>query len=117
MIDVSDGLAVDMHHITNESKCGAEIRAERIPVSEAAKRLGDDPLQHSLTDGEDYELLFTLSEEDVSKAQSCLYSLGVKASHIGRIIKEGVVLIDENGDKRELPATGFEHFTKKAQSR
>jgi len=110
MIDVSDGLAVDLHHITIESKCGAEIWAEKIPVSAAAKQLGDDPLRHSLTDGEDYELLFTLSEEDVSKAQSCLCSLGVKVSHIGRIIKKGVVLIDENGNQRELSAGGFEHF-------
>ena len=110
MIDVSDGLAVDLHHITNESKCGAEIWAEKIPISAAAKELGDDPLQHSLTDGEDYELLFTLSEKDVNKAQSILCSLGVKVSHIGRIIKKGVVLMDEKGNRRELSASGFEHF-------
>ena len=110
MIDISDGLAIDLHHITDESKCGAEILAESIPVSEAAKKLDGDFLQHSLADGEDYELLFTLSEKDVNKAKDILASLGVKVSHIGRIIEKGVFIEGENGIRIELPASGFEHF-------
>ena len=115
MIDISDGLAIDLHHIANESRCGAEIEANKIPVSEAVKKLGGEPLGHCLSDGEDYELLFTLSEKDVNKAQGILSSLGAKVSRIGRITAKGVFLIDAGGGKQELPASGFEHFTKKAQ--
>ena len=65
MIDVSDGLARDLHHIAKESGCGARIIAEQIPISEAAKDLakksGGSALEHSLSDGEDYELLFTVA--------------------------------------------------------
>ena len=114
LIDISDGLAVDLHHITAESNCGAIILAEKIPVSPAAKELakkhGDRPLDHCLADGEDYELLFTLSAPDIDKGRDVLSSLGIKVSQIGEITEKGVVLMDENGNQRELPAVGFEHF-------
>ena len=114
MIDISDGLAIELQHITNESKCGAEIRAENIPISKAAEKLaqehGGKALDHSLGDGEDYELLFTLGEKNVDKARDILSSFGTQVSRIGQITKNDVVLIDEDGNKQELRAVGFEHF-------
>ena len=63
MIDVSDGLLSDLGHILKESKLGAKIDPENIPVSQAARRLGrkdqKGAMDHALHDGEDYELIFT----------------------------------------------------------
>src|SRR5207253_7470006 len=58
MIDVSDGLAADLQHICRESGCGAVLDAGRIPIADAARALNDGraPLEHALTDGEDFEL-------------------------------------------------------------
>ena len=115
MIDVSDGLAVDLRHITEESGCGARIIAERIPVSEAAKELakkcGDSALGHSLSDGEDYELLFTVGRGNAERAAKALRSGGRRVSQIGEITEAKVVLVGENGREQELPVGGYEHFT------
>src|SRR5262249_22444807 len=60
MIDISDGLAADVAKLCTESGCGAVLRAEAIPVSEAARQMSDGrtPLEHALGDGEDFELVF-----------------------------------------------------------
>src|SRR5262249_21538661 len=62
MIDISDGLAADVDHLCSESRCGAVLRAEAIPISEAARSIHDgrSPLDHALSDGEDFELVFAL---------------------------------------------------------
>jgi thiamine-monophosphate kinase len=64
MIDISDGLSTDLAHLCEESGVGATIEEARIPVSSAARRLEGDPVLHALTDGEDYELLFTVAGRD-----------------------------------------------------
>src|ERR1019366_5184421 len=60
MIDISDGLSADAFHICEESACGLVLVAERIPIADAARGLavGKAPLDHALTDGEDFELAF-----------------------------------------------------------
>ena len=72
MIDISDGLAGDLKHICEESKCGAVLHAESIPISAAAFDLRETtsgtPLDHALTDGEDFELLFALAPDDAAPA-------------------------------------------------
>src|SRR5438093_503561 len=54
MIDISDGLAADVRHLCDESRCGAVLWAERIPISDDARRMNDarSPLEHALGDGE-----------------------------------------------------------------
>src|SRR4051794_4271537 len=68
MIDLSDGLAKDLHHICEESRCGAVLSADAIPITDAARELaardGRSPLDHALSDGEDFELVFTVSPAD-----------------------------------------------------
>jgi len=87
MIDVSDGLASDMLHICKSSGVAAELDEELIPIDPLTRRVarefGDDPLDYALYGGEDYELLFTISEEDFGS----LYGLGGNIRVIGRILE------------------------------
>jgi len=84
-IDVSDGLMQDLGHILERSGVGAEIDASRIPVSPAYRALMGDDLQHALTGGEDYELIFCVtaghSESELSRR------LRVGAHRIGKIVR------------------------------
>ncbi len=113
MIDISDGLSSDLDHICEQSGVGAEINAEAIPVSSAlnklSKKLVLPALQYALSGGEDYELLFTVPPARVKK----LRSLKLPVTEIG-FIKSGrtVSLVDEEGRKRKLLPSGFDHFPK-----
>lgn len=106
MIDISDGLSTEIYHICKASNVGANIYLEHIPISKEAKdlsaRLNKDPLNLALYGGEDYELLFTSSCNDMLP----------NAIHIGEIteVAQGLWLINGNGEKRELKPKGFEHF-------
>jgi thiamine-monophosphate kinase len=112
MIDISDGLAKDLHHICEESHCGALVKAEGIPIAEAARELatrdGRSPLDHALSDGEDFELVFTVSAEDGARLLAEQPISGIRLSHIGSIVAEGY-WIEEAGIRRPLEACGFEH--------
>ncbi len=110
MIDISDGLAADLHHICTESQCGALLWGDKIPIADAARQKtlldGREPLYHALHDGEDFELLFTIAPEDRqlfnnSKIDFPIYCIGV-------ITNEGFS-IDVGGNVRPLEPEGYVH--------
>lgn len=110
MIDVSDGLAADLHHLCKESSCGAELDAAAIPISDAACQMTDaqSPLDHALADGEDFELLFAV---DPAAGQLLLDSQplpGLRVSRIGLFIDQGVWL-RRDGRREALAARGYVH--------
>ena len=112
MIDISDGLAADLHHLCEESRCGAVLRAEAIPISPAAQNMNDErsPLDHALSDGEDFELLFTVHPDNVSRLPKRVDGVGV--SRIGEITNEpNVIRLAEKNRVWELEPQGFEHFS------
>ena len=111
MIDISDGLASDLFHILDESKVGAQINAAEIPISNRVSL--DQPqtsrLQHALSDGEDFELLFTVSPEDGKQLVS-QNPLQIKLTQIGEITQEqGAVLHHTDGSRTSLKRTGWKH--------
>lgn len=111
MIDVSDGLAADLHHILDESRVGAKIIAAQVPISSAAQAATDGrtPLTHALGDGEDFELLLTLSPAD---AQFVLANplFSTHLAHIGEIVAGRTAeLIEADGSSSALLATGWRH--------
>lgn len=114
MIDISDGLLADLGHILEESKKGAVLFEEQIPVSGAAKKLSKGgvtpPLQHSLSDGEDFELLFTLPVPEAARLMKHK-PFRVPVSLIGMIHQgKGIVLLDKQGKTKRLKSQGYEHF-------
>lgn len=110
MIDLSDGLSSDIGHILDESHVGALLLADAIPIGDEARAAADDksPLEHALGDGEDFELLFTVSPEDGSRLVENP-PIDVPLTRIGEIVASSKCeLIDSQG-KRELPRTGWLH--------
>ncbi|NOS69920.1 MAG: thiamine-phosphate kinase [Verrucomicrobia bacterium] len=119
MMDVSDGLAGDLRHILNASGVGAELLKSAVPISRAAKvnaKRGDaakPAFVAALTDGEDFELLFTVSSKDAVPLLDAWKKqfLNIKLSCIGRIVSgEGIRLRDQTGI-RPLQAHGYVHFS------
>ncbi|MBI3592192.1 MAG: thiamine-phosphate kinase [Nitrospirae bacterium] len=108
MIDVSDGLFIDLSRMCDESNAGARIYLDRIPISDemryAAGIIGLDPLSLATSGGEDYELLFTapvgLIEEDSA----------VKATCIGEIIEKDRIVVDSTGRESAMKVEGYQHF-------
>lgn len=111
MIDVSDGLAADLHHILEESRCGALLLAERIPIAPAAYRLppGKSPLEHALGDGEDFELVFTVSPADGARLLETQPIPETTLHHIGFCTDGDGLFLEEMGVVRPLEPTGFVH--------
>lgn len=110
MIDISDGLAADLHHICEESRCGAVLRAEAIPIAEAARSMKDtrSPLEHALSDGEDFELVFAVAKEDGRRLIETQPVVGITLHHIGECVEQGFWL-EEAGQRRPLEPKGYVH--------
>lgn len=110
MIDISDGLAKDVFHICEESGCGAVLRAEAIPIAAEAHQLRDgrSPLEHALTDGEDFELAFAVSAEDGRRLLTEQPVAGIRLSVIGEFIEQGFWL-EIAGERQPLEPRGYEH--------
>ena len=116
MIDVSDGLLSDTLHIMEESKVGARIWENYIPLSSLYRRwvrtYSKDPYRIALSGGENYELLFTASPKRKTAILSLARSLNVPITRVGEILpeKEGVRLIRKEGEKILPHRVGFDHF-------
>jgi thiamine-monophosphate kinase len=119
MIDLSDGLAGDLRHILKASRVGAELLSSAIPVTREARSAAKaessakPPLLAALTDGEDFELLFTLASRDAVSLLDAWKKRfpKVRLSCIGKItMGDGITLRDRHGVK-PLSAHGYVHFS------
>ncbi len=118
MIDLSDGLAGDLRHILKASHVGAELLKDAIPISRAAKLRAKEspsakpPFVAALTEGEDFELLFTVAGVDAVKLLDAWKKQfpKLRLSCIGKITAdEGITIRDQTG-AQPLAAHGYVHF-------
>jgi thiamine-monophosphate kinase len=111
MIDVSDGLSSEILHICRQSKVGCVLYEEKIPIEEetrqAAFKFNLDPTACALSGGEDYELLFTVSQDDYDKIKN-----NPAISIIGYITleEEGANILTKGGGKHAITAQGWNAF-------
>jgi len=111
MIDISDGLSSDVLHICKQSKVGCVLYEDKFPfndeVKEFAYKLQIDPTACALSGGEDYELLFTVSQSEYEKIKA-----NPSISVIGYITEEqeGTHLITRGGNRHALIAQGWNHL-------
>ncbi len=109
MIDISDGLSVDLAHVCEESGVGADVEASLVPISVALRRFSKDPLALALNGGEDFELLFTVRPAKLATVRKL--SSRSKLTMIGRVTTGNkIFLVGPDNKKKPLRAGGFEHF-------
>lgn len=111
MIDTSDGLAADLWHILEESRVGAVLDEAAIPIAPAAAAMrdGKSPLEHALGDGEDFELLFTVSPAE-GAALLANRHFAAPLAHIGEITTASdCFLKSADGSLKPLPRLGWLH--------
>ena len=116
MIDVSDGLLQDLGHVLRSSRVGAEIHLDRIPISKDANHLSkgnsNQALKHAMTDGEDFELLFTCSPMQWKSIRSHWNKNFAPIRPIGHITRRPKVTFTRGGKEIKFaPKKGYEHFS------
>lgn len=113
MIDISDGLASEIMHLCKSSDVGSRIFGDKIPIdtttSTSALDFNLDPTTCALNGGEDFELLFTVKQEDFDKIKG-----NPHMTVIGHMTDkaEGIYHADKSGSLVELQAQGWDHFGK-----
>jgi thiamine-monophosphate kinase len=113
MMDVSDGVSSEVLHLCKQSNLGCRIYEEKLPISDesrrAAYKFGLDPTVCALNGGEDYELIFTLKQEDYDKI-----TFNEEISVIGYMtdLEEGSKLLTKGGNEYPITAQGWNAFAK-----
>jgi thiamine-monophosphate kinase len=113
--DVSDGLSCDLAHILQESRCGAVLDTDAVPLAADAFRLaeqradGSTALDHALGDGEDFELILAVPPED-AKRMLAEQPASAPLTDIGEFVAEpGLWQRDHTGRRQPLTPQGWEH--------
>jgi thiamine-monophosphate kinase len=115
MIDLSDGLSSDLTEICRESKVGARVDMEKLPIAPAAlyweRKRNRDPRIVALHGGEDYHLLFTVNKKFSEIFMTRIKSQKIMVYEIGQIVprSEGIQVVDAEGKSHPLES-GFQHF-------
>lgn len=110
MMDISDGLSTDLNRICTQSGVGAVVEAASVPISEDA-RLQDDPLKAALHDGEDFELLFTLTPEQCDRLLSTWHGR-LPITRIGHTTEaKGMRLQTADHQVVSLVPGGYDHLS------
>jgi thiamine-monophosphate kinase len=112
MIDISDGLASELLHLSKSSGMGMKVFEDKIPIDnqafETAMEFNLDPITCALNGGEDYELLFTIKQSDLEKIKN-----HPDIHFIGHVHSNGAqnVMITKQGSVVPLRAQGWDHFS------
>jgi thiamine-monophosphate kinase len=112
MMDLSDGLSMDLPRICAASGVGAEIHSVALPDYSESKLWGCDPVELALHGGEDFELLFTVPPSKSRLFEKSYPSRFPKITQIGKFSRDvgNVWLIDSAENRRKLQERGYDHF-------
>jgi len=108
MMDISDGLARDARRMADRSGVGMRFMSQHVPCND-----GID-IHHALTDGEDYELLFTVAQARTAAfeaAWSAAFSLSCVQVGVVTDAEFGLALEESNGHTQPLDAAGYDHLS------
>ena len=116
MMDISDGLYTDILNLTEASGVGADIQVDNLPVSapllEYGMSRGINPSLLALSGGEDFELLFSVSQKNLKKMIRLIQSGRITAKLVGKVTRrKGVRYFDREEKILKIKNKGFEHFT------
>ena len=113
-IDISDGLIADLGHVARASDVLIEVLLENLPLSDSMKMLlpEDKALEYASVGGDDYELAFTLSPDNLALVEEVGEKMDISVSVIGLVKKgNGVVCLGESGYPIDYGSKdGFKHF-------
>jgi thiamine-monophosphate kinase len=116
MIDVSDGLGIDLWRLCDASRVGCRIEEARIPVDGAARQIALDTnrreIELAMSGGEDFELVFTIPSPDREVVEAAARKIRLDIRPIGVITaaEEGRSLLLKDGTIVEWPQSGYDHF-------
>lgn len=114
-IDLSDGLIGDIKHIMRASQCGAHINVEMLPISSALAALvsPEQAIEYALSAGDDYELCFSLPQENASELELALNAANVNFTCIGQIVGGEALTLTRDANPYHTAVNSFEHqFTR-----
>ena len=118
MIDLSDGLALDLARLCEESEVGARVRLPDLPLApglvDLGTRVGVDPLDLALHGGEDYELLAALPPDAVAEVRRTLVErFGTRLTEIGEVVEGAGVVAVRDDLEEPLEPKGWDHFARR----
>jgi thiamine-monophosphate kinase len=112
-LDISDGLLSDLQHLCHASKVGANVVLDAVPISQVMKdTLGDKAIEVAINGGDDYELIFTISDAKKVAMETALNQTGVAITCIGQINHSDKITTTMNERIVDINAAGFEHFSR-----
>jgi len=113
MIDISDGLSSEAHHVSEASGVGMQLYEPALPISvetrNTATEFGEDVTIYALFGGEDYELLFTLPEDKVDALDPQTFSVIGEVTELDDL-EQRVMMQQADGENVSLNPGGFDHF-------
>lgn len=112
-IDLSDGLIADLGHICQASNVGANVVLDALPLSTIMRDslLFEDAITLALSGGDDYELLFTVSEDNKVGMETAMANAGTVVTCIGQLNASQTISTTLNNKAIPINTVGFEHFT------
>lgn len=111
-IDISDGLCGDLGKLAAASGCGAQLEAEKLPISADLLSVAEDvdAVQLAIAGGEDFELCFTVPQSREERLDAVAREHAVTLTRIGTTRRERGVEVTERGRPLKTDAAGFRHF-------
>lgn len=111
-IDISDGLSSDLAHIAHQSGCKAVVDVDALPLSdELIRNTTSEHAQNiALAGGEDYELCFTVSPENLKAVETALKGIKTPFTCIGQMKTGEGIIFQRNNETLNIDFKGFEHF-------